>query len=110
MNTIVLSEESAIIPLSRLNEMKANEDVFRQKLNDNNIAIFELSRYSGDPSRTYFIDKYNEGVQAMANKLESQKRESRETIALLKSEKEVMERKILALSKKKWYQFMLINS
>jgi len=105
--TIQIEEESAIIPLRRLNEMKANEEVFRS---DSKFIRLERNRDDWDnKTNTYFIANEWEATSIFNDKLREKDRE----IELLKSKDRKRDDKlnelvriIENLEKKKWYQFV----
>ena len=86
MNTIQIEEESTIISLKRLNEMKENEKIFMQGLSDPQrfLALYQTGRWD-QRNRVFFLSHEWEVSQAMIEHNSNER---------IKYEKEISELKV----------------
>lgn len=111
MNTIQIEEESAIIPLKRLNEMKENEKIFMQGLSDPKrfLALYQTGNWQ-QPNRVFFLSQEWEVSRAMIESNEQQRERYEREISEQKVEITKLKYQVEQLEKiknKKWYQFWL---
>lgn len=113
MNTIQVEEESAIIPLRRLNQWKENEKIFLGMAEDKSkfYAVSRKDRWD-DKETVYFIPLEHRAMMETITELENAKSEYVEYQIRTRKELSECERHIEMLgkeldrrSKKKWYQF-----
>lgn len=107
MNTIQVEEESAIIPLRRLNGWKQQEQEFYGQLCDSN-KYYMMSIYNQFKSNEYKVfflphdSEVRRALEEYKDQQQSDKKECRDLAAKVND----LEREIDRLRSKKWYEFI----
>lgn len=110
MNTIQIEEESAIIPLKRLNEMKENERIFNDDLKSKCFAFSQADRYNHQSHKVYFIPSEWEIKRAFEEELIKKDEAYKYVYSKLNQAElkiNLLEGEIRKFLEKKWYQFWL---